>query len=78
MNKEQLQIQIKEMRSKLFEMESELNKPEVTINYFQPLVDELYWFIDRFGYVNSAISPLSDIKYRFLENYKIFTFFYVY
>ena len=33
MNKENLQKQIEEMKTKLADMEAELNKPEVSINY---------------------------------------------
>lgn len=36
MNKENLQKQIEEMKTKLADMEAELNKPEVVINYWQP------------------------------------------
>ena len=36
MSKENLQKQIEEMKVKLADMEAELNKPEVVVNYWQP------------------------------------------
>ena len=45
MNKENLQKQIEEMKTKLADMEAELNKPEVSINYWQPTTAEnLYYY----------------------------------
>ena len=54
MNKEQLQIQIEEMKSKLAEMELELNKPEVTINYWQPNEGDNMYYVTYLGDVSSS------------------------
>ena len=49
MNKEQLQQQIEEMKSKLAEMELELNKPKTVINYWQPECRDKYYFANHYG-----------------------------
>ena len=49
MNKEQLQQQIEEMKSKLAEMELELNKPKTVINYWQPESRDKYYFANHYG-----------------------------
>ena len=54
MNKEQLQQQIEDMKNKLVEMEAELNKPEVTINYWQPKEDEIMYFVSHLGKVSTS------------------------
>lgn len=45
MNKENLQKQIEEMKTKLADMEAELNKSEVVINYWQPNRFEQYFYL---------------------------------
>ena len=65
MNKEQLQQQIEDMKNKLVEMEAELNKPEVTINYWQPKEDENMYFVNYLGIVsNSCYSKNYQFEYR--------------
>lgn len=55
MNKEQLQQQIEDMKNKLVEMEAELNKPEVTINYWQPKEEmENMYYINYLGNVSTS------------------------
>ena len=51
MNKEQLQQQIEDMKNKLVEMEAELNKPEVVINYWQPKEGGIMYFVSHLGNV---------------------------
>ena len=54
-NKENLQKQIEEMKVKLADMEAELNKPEVVINYWQPTnMDKFYW-VNTSGRVQPTI-----------------------
>ena len=45
MNKENLQKQIEEKKTKLADMEAELNKPEVIINYWQPKNNDFYFHV---------------------------------
>lgn len=59
MNKEQLQIQIEEMKVKLAEMESELNKPEVTINYWQPAYRDKYYFVTNYGGISEGVRNIN-------------------
>ena len=54
MNKENLQKQIEEMKTKLADMEAELNKPEVVINYWQPEEANGYYYVNYLGLVGSA------------------------
>lgn len=54
MNKENLQKQIKEMKTKLADMEAELNKPEVVINYWQPKEGNMYYDVTNLGSVGSS------------------------
>lgn len=54
MNKEQLQQQIEDMKNKLVEMEAELNKPEVTINYWQPKQGDAIYYVTYSGNVNTS------------------------
>ena len=51
MNKENLQKQIEEMKTKLADMEAELNKPEVIINYWQPRTAENLYYVNYLGHV---------------------------
>lgn len=68
MNKEQLQQQIEDMKNKLVEMEAELNKPEVTINYWQPKEEDLMYFVNHLGNVSnlyySKRCQVDEIRYR--------------
>ena len=54
MNKENLQKQIEEMKTKLADMEAELNKPEVVVNYWQPEEANRYYYVNYLGLVGSA------------------------
>ena len=54
MNKENLQKQIEEMKTKLADMEAELNKPEVVVNYWQPKETNRYYYVNYLGSVGSA------------------------
>ena len=70
MNKEELQQQIEDMKNKLVEMEAELNKPEVTINYWKPKERDRYFYVSQLGNVGSAYY---EEKYQDDKNrYKIF------
>lgn len=68
MNKEQLQQQIEDMKNKLVEMEAELNKPEVTINYWQPKEDEIMYFVNHLGNISNLYynkrCQVDEIRYR--------------
>ena len=59
MNKENLQKQIEEMKTKLADMEAELNKP--TINYWQPRTAENLYYVNYLGHVIGA---------KYTENYQ--------
>ena len=61
MNKENLQKQIVEMKTKLADMEAELNKPEVVINYWQPRTAENLYYVNYLGHVAEA---------NYTENYQ--------
>lgn len=61
MNKENLQKQIEEMKVKLADMEAELNKPEVSINYWQPRTAENLYYVNYLGHVAEA---------NYTENYQ--------
>ena len=54
MSKENLQKQIEEMKTKLDAMEAELNKPEVVINYWQPIESQRYYSVNYLGLVDSS------------------------
>lgn len=74
MNKENLQKQIEEMKTKLADMEAELNKPEVVINYWQPEVGNRYYYVNNLGLVGSA-SYAKDyhsdkLRYRIFKTQK--------
>ena len=60
-NKENLQKQIEEMKVKLADMEAELNKPEVSINYWQPRTAENLYYVNYLGHVVEA---------NYTENYQ--------
>ena len=60
-NKENLQKQIEEMKTKLADMEAELNKPEVIINYWQPRTAENLYYVNYLGHVAEA---------NYTENYQ--------
>ena len=65
MNKENLQKQIEEMKTKLADMEAELNKPEVIINYWQPNKLDRYFYIHPTNQIHTALTYYDeDIKYR--------------
>ena len=68
MNKENLQKQIEEMKTKLADMEAELNKPEVIINYWQPQEDDKMYYVNYLGEVrfNSYTASFQDdiLRYR--------------
>ena len=55
-NKENLQKQIEEMKTKLADMEAELNKPEVVINYWQPKENERFFYINNGGELITYLS----------------------
>ena len=61
MNKENLQKQIEEMKTKLAAMEAELNKPEVSINYWQPRTAENLYYVNYLGHIAEA---------NYTENYQ--------
>lgn len=65
MNKEQLQQQIEDMKNKLVEMEAELNKPEVVINYWQPKQGDTLYYVTYSGNVNTSYnSKVNENIYR--------------
>lgn len=74
MNKEQLQQQIEDMKNKLVEMEAELNKPEVTINYWQPKEDEIMYFVSHLGKVSTSYynkrCQIDEIRYEVFKTKK--------
>lgn len=49
MNKEQLQQKVANMEAELASMKELLNKPEPTINYWQPKEGECFYYINPFG-----------------------------
>ena len=61
MNKENLQKQIEEMKTKLADMEAELNKSEVSITYWQPRTAENLYYVNYLGHVAEA---------NYAENYQ--------
>ena len=61
MNKENLQKQIEEMKTRLTDMEAELNKPEVVINYWQPKTAENLYYVNYLGHLAEA---------NYTENYQ--------
>ena len=67
MNKENLQKQIEEMKTKLADMEAELNKPEVSINYWQPKEDDKIYYTNYLGEVrfNSYTTNYQEDKARY-------------
>ena len=71
MNKENLQKQIEEMKTKLADMEAELNKPEVVINYWQPDRFEEYFYIlpDNNVCLNSSFDHIG-MRYRVFKTRK--------
>ena len=70
MNKENLQKQIEEMRTKLADMEAELNKPDVTINYWQPEECERYYYVDFLCIVHK--SSYDSTYYKDKLRYRVF------
>lgn len=70
MNKEQLQQQIEDMKNKLVEMEAELNKPEVVINYWKPKQGDTVYYVTYSGNINDLYYK---INYKVDENiYRVF------
>ena len=53
-NKENLQKQIEEMKVKLADMEAELKKPDVVVNYWQPAEGERYYYVNYVGLVSNS------------------------
>ena len=72
MNKENLQKQIEEMKTKLADMEAELNKPEMTINYWQPKNNDLYFYVGLDGNIdwNRYFSTGGSTRYRVFKTRK--------
>ena len=78
MNKENLQKQIEEMKTKLADMEAELNKPEVIINYWQPKENERFFYINSSGRTQECIYCIDtvhkednvDTRYRVFKTKK--------
>lgn len=70
-NKENLKKQIEEMRVKLSDMEAELKKTNVGINYWQPSEREYYYYVDYFSEVERVRRGLdgytSRTRYRVFE-----------
>lgn len=66
MNKENLQKQIEEMKTKLAAMEAELNKPEVIINYWQPKNNDFYFHVRLDGNIdwNRYFSTGGSTRYK--------------
>ena len=62
MNKQKLQQDINELKAKLAQMESELNKP--AINYWQPGHNEKYYNVNSLGIVESSCVLSSTTRYR--------------
>ena len=54
MNKENLQKQIEEMKTKLADMEALLNEPEISVNYWQPKDAENFYYLNYTGNVISS------------------------
>ena len=73
MNKENLQKQIEEMKTKLADMEAELNKPEVGINYWQPTKLDRYFYLHPTNQIHTALNYYDeddeDIKYRVFKTH---------
>ena len=61
MNKEILQKQIEEMKTKLADMEAELNKPEVVVNYWQPKENERFFYINSSGRTQECIYCIDTV-----------------
>ena len=74
MNKENLQKQIEEMKTKLADMEAELNKPEVVINYWQPKEGNMYYNVTNLGVVGSSCYAQNyhkdKVRYRVFKTRK--------
>lgn len=71
MSKENLQKQIEEIKTKLADMEAELNKPEVIINYWQPNKLDRYFYIHPTNQVHTALNHYAeDTKYRVFKTQK--------
>ena len=70
MNKENLQKQIEEMRTKLADMEAELNKPDVTINYWQPEESQRYYSVNNLGLIDS--SGYNEAFHKDKARYRVF------
>lgn len=74
MNKENLQKQIEEMKNKLADMEAELNKPEVVINYWQPKEGNMYYDVTNLGSVGSSCYAQNyhkdKVRYRVFKTRK--------
>ena len=63
MDKQQLQQQIDDMKAKLAEMEALLNQP--TINYWQPIKNERYFYLHPTNQIHTALNYFpEDTKYR--------------
>lgn len=69
-NKDNLQKQIEEMKVKLANMEAELNKPDVVINYWQPAEREYYYYVDYFNDVERIRKGFDE--YNSNTRYRVF------
>ena len=67
MDKQKLQQDIDELKAKLAEMESELNKSELVINYWQPTKGEKFFYMDPWGNCTHATA-----KDNTTERYRVF------
>lgn len=70
MNKENLQKQIEDMKIKLADMEAELNKPELVVNYWQPRTAENLYYVNYLGHVTKA--NYSENYQRDKTRYRVF------
>ena len=70
MNKEQLQQKVANMEAELAEMKILLNKPEPTINYWQPIPGDIYYYIDQHIKVictNYCKTKEGDTRYKVFQ-----------
>ena len=67
MDKIKLQQQVNELKTKLAEMEAELAKPEVNINYWQPVEGDNFYYADVLGNTRKGLA--ND---DYTQRYRIF------
>lgn len=70
MDKQKLQQDINELKAKLAQMESELNKPEPVTTYWQPSLNERHWYVNRYGYV--MVSTTTSKTYIDKGHHRVF------